>query len=146
MVAQVVQFLMACDLKASEGYCTAPTISMSTDGGYVSAALAIHDILKARPAAHIIVTGTCYSAGTIILQGATKRSSTKNSQFLIHFGAESNASKSELAHNRKVEKVMQDIMVARTGKSKTVVSRWMAAETFFMANEALEAGLIDEVV
>jgi ATP-dependent Clp protease protease subunit len=143
MQAQFMQFFLA--LRANN-YQGPIDIGFSTDGGDVSAALGIVDLVRVMPDLGVCVVGDCKSSGVLILQAAARRTATKHSQLLIHFGIETVESKAEQAHNRKIENQMRDLIAARTGKPKGTVSRWMAGESYFTADEAKEAGLIDEVV
>jgi ATP-dependent Clp protease protease subunit len=143
MQRQFMQFFLALNAK---GYSGPIDIMFSSAGGDVSAALAIYDMLKTVNDLGVKIYGECKSSGVIILQGAARRTASRHSQFLIHFGIETVESKPEQNHNRKIEQQMRDLIAARTGKPKGTVSRWMAGESYFTAEEAKEASLIDEVV
>jgi len=59
-------------------------IRLHSEGGWVSAGLAIYDLLREIPKVTITATGICASAATIALLGAQHRLATPNTHFLIH--------------------------------------------------------------
>ncbi|WP_197524913.1 ATP-dependent Clp protease proteolytic subunit [Botrimarina hoheduenensis] len=62
------------------------TLYLSTPGGWLDAAFAIVDTMRSiSPRVNVVATGGCYSAGTVILAGATgRRSATPNTLLSVH--------------------------------------------------------------
>lgn len=60
------------------------TVYVSTNGGLISAGLAIHDALLDVPKTIIIASGMCASTGTLILLAGKSRWATLNTQFIVH--------------------------------------------------------------
>jgi ATP-dependent protease ClpP protease subunit len=123
-----------------------PTIIFSTHGGDVEIALGIFDLVRKKGNVTIVANGICASAGTLILQAASRRASTPSTQFLVHFGSESAESEAERKHNKTVEEYWLQLFHKRVGGHSRKIRKWHAGETFFNAQQALKEGLIDEVV
>ena len=60
------------------------TVYVSTNGGLVSAGLAIHDALLDVPKTVVIASGMCASTGTLILLAGKSRWATPNTHFIVH--------------------------------------------------------------
>ena len=60
------------------------TVYASTNGGLVSAGLAIHDALLDVPKTVVIASGMCASTGTLILLAGKSRWATPNTHFIVH--------------------------------------------------------------
>lgn len=125
-------------------------ISLATDGGCLYTGFGIYDtiqFLKSQDViVNVVVIGKCFSAGVIILQAATKRACTTNSQFLIHYGIDSTQSDTEKKHNNAVDKRMRKLISDRVKVTKRTLNTWFKQETYFNSEEALERGLIDGVI
>lgn len=122
-------------------------ILLSSSGGEVYSAFGIVDLIENFPKpVDIIAVGHCMSAGMTILQAGTRRAATLNTHLLIHFGTETHDTKDQQKHHNSLEAKMIEQFVNRTGKSKRVVNKWISKESYFTAQEALAAGLIDEVL
>ncbi|MEO1495878.1 MAG: ATP-dependent Clp protease proteolytic subunit [Planctomycetota bacterium] len=66
---RVIRQLLYLDMANSE---VPITMHLSTPGGWLDAAFAIVDTMRSiRPPVTVIATGGCYSAGTVVLAGAT---------------------------------------------------------------------------
>ena len=60
-------------------------LHLNTDGGSLTAALALYDIMKMIDSEiYVTTTGMCASAGLIILAGGTKRFCTPHARFFYH--------------------------------------------------------------
>lgn len=129
------------------------TVRINSPGGVVTEAIAIRTALMKHPATkRIDIEGCCDSAATLIacLPGATVRMA-KGGEFMIHRcsgGAYGNADKFLSAYNSamQTDKDMADIYAERTGKTKDECLALMKAETWYGAEEAKEAGFVDEII
>lgn len=120
------------------------TFSIITDGGSLSAAFGLYNILYPLRA-DAYVPAQCHSAGTIIALSGKKRICSPYSIFLIHFGEEAARSKGERRINQIQERWMASLYQERTGQKASTVCRWLSKETFLTAEEALDIGLVTEV-
>ena len=120
-------------------------VQLCTEGGDFYIGLAIYDLLKPYSPT-IKCVGCVMSAGTIILQAAGKAVSAPSCQFMIHYGEDSNSSAGEAAHNRRMLKLMVDMMMDKVKVTRRTVKSWFNKETYFGAKKALEVGLIDEIL
>lgn len=129
------------------------TVRINSPGGVVTEAIAIRTALMKHPATkRIDIEGCCDSAATLIacLPGATVRMA-KGGEFMIHRcsgGAYGNADKFLSAYNSamQTDKDMADIYAERTGKTQDECLALMKAETWYGAEEAKEAGFVDEII
>ena len=125
------------------------TIVINSYGGEVCQALAIieeMELAKRNVRIDTYAIGACQSAGTLILQAGQTRKASKDCSLMVHFGQETNESGNEAKHNSKLTKRMKDIYQERTGKGAKTINKWLDADTYFTAEEALKAKLIDEVI
>lgn len=122
------------------------TVVLNSYGGEIVNALAMIEAMRAYSGQiRTHATGACMSAGALILQAGHVRSATPDCSLLVHFGHEENASGSQAKHNAKLTARMKQILKERTGKSPKTINKWLEADTYFTAEEALKAKLIDEV-
>ena len=96
------------------------------------------------------IEGLAASIATIIALGADEISMSQNSLFMIHnvWGGETGGAKDMRKAADLMEKMgdrLVNIYVSKTGKDEAEVRNWMDEETWFTADEALEAGFIDYV-
>ena len=133
------------------------TLYFSTHGGDTSAAYALYDVLQlVKPMeVNIVVIGNCFSAGLMILAGATNRYSTPNSMFLHHrtsFQTEqcSVGKLNELInHLSRYSEETDNLVYSRLNKKqiKALEKRIGKEEDVYLrADEALQYGLIDKVI
>ncbi|MBQ9252254.1 MAG: Clp protease ClpP [Clostridia bacterium] len=129
------------------------TVRINSPGGVVTEAIAIRTALMKHKAKKIIdIEGACDSAATLIacLPGAKVRMA-KGGEYMIHRcsgGAWGNADKLLSAYNAAIQtdNGMAEIYAERTGKSKEECLEMMTAESWFGAEEAKEAGFVDEIL
>lgn len=123
------------------------TIYLNTSGGDAYQMMEICDIIMSAQETTITVHayGTCMSAGIWILNAADVRLATPECLFLIHHGDEtSDSTQLKKLHNRMFKK-MKKMLSDKMSVSATTVGRYFSRETYMTAEEALRAGLIDEV-
>jgi ATP-dependent protease ClpP protease subunit len=131
----------------ADGILAPITFLINTDGGDVAQALAIHELISALPMpTRTHAVGACMSSGMLILQAGKVRSASPSCSLMVHFGEEMNTSGSEAKHNAEFTRRMKVLFRERTGRSAKAVNGWFDGDTFFTAEEALKAKLIDEVI
>jgi ATP-dependent Clp protease protease subunit len=126
-------------------------LRINSPGGSVFAARAIEQALrehKAKVVAHI--DGLAASAATFIAMAADEIVMAPGALFMIHkawtftYGnADDLRTEAELLS--KIDGTLADTYAARTGKDAAAVLDMMAAETWFTAQEAVDAGFADTV-
>jgi ATP-dependent Clp protease protease subunit len=131
-------------------------IQMNTPGGSVVDGLAIYDmILRKRSEGikiDIMVQGAAMSMGVIILQAATWRHATPNSQFLLHevsYGSRGHMSQQEdeLEVAKKMQDKLDDIIVRRSGMALNELKKLTRRKDYTIsAQEALDHNLIDAII
>ncbi|MBE7899915.1 ATP-dependent Clp endopeptidase proteolytic subunit ClpP [Paenibacillus polymyxa] len=127
---------------------------INSPGGSTSAGFAIYDTMQyIKPEVHTICTGFAASFGAILLLAGAKgkRSALPNSEIMIHQphgGAQGQASDIAISAKRILwtrEKATR-ITAERTGQPLEKVEKDMDRDFFMSAQEALEYGIIDQVI
>ena len=128
------------------------TVCINSHGGDTHIALGIYDLLRACPRKTVgIVVGTAQSSASLILQGCTKRYMTAHSTLMLHrsrinvCGSVENVQASVEVFRRQDEQFYA--IYAEKTKKNVILIRGMAHRDLHLtANEAVEAGLADEVL
>lgn len=123
-------------------------------GGVISAGLAIYDTMQLiRPAVSTICMGMAASMGTVLLcSGAKgKRFALPNSTIHIHQamgGAQGQAADIEIQAREilRLQDIIRNIVVKNTGQTLEKVTHDMDRDYFMNAQQAVEYGLIDEIL
>lgn len=142
------------ELDASDGDIR---VVLSSDGGDEDCGYAIHDALSmCRNRVVAEVFGGAFSIAAIILQAADRRLMAPNARFMIHNGA--------VAIEHDDGKVQQDYLIENAERIKKdnqryysilsiasqhppeTIEAWCRDETYFDAQEAVDAGFADEVM
>lgn len=127
---------------------------INTPGGSVTAGLAIFDTMQyVRCPVSTICLGQAASMGAVLLAAGTsdKRFALPNSRVLIHQplgGVSGQASDIEI-HAREILKLkdtLNEILSRTTGQPMEKIRNDTERDYYMGANEALEYGLIDEVI
>jgi ATP-dependent Clp protease, protease subunit len=132
-------------------------ILLNCQGGSVGHGLAIYDIIRSLTCpVHTTVTGHAYSMGAWILQAADVRRMTKHSSLMIHDGDSTVSGRSQDAKNwytfyEQQDDVCVNILLERIREKnpnfpKAKLVKMLKQDTILWAPEALELGLIDEIV
>ena len=129
------------------------TVRINSPGGVVTEAIAIRTELMKHKAKKIIdIEGCCDSAATLIacLPGARVRMA-KGGEYMIHrcsamAWGHADALLSAYNSATQTDKDMAGIYAERTGKSEDECMELMKAETWYGAEEAKEAGFVDELI
>lgn len=126
-------------------------LHISSLGGNVDDALAIHDALKSSKAVVVAeLTGFVASAATIVALAADNVKMSENAFFLIHkpwVYAEGNSDtlRSEADNLDTIEAAIVNIYKGKTGKSTSELKKLMQQERWLSAKEAKELGFVDVI-
>lgn len=127
---------------------------INSPGGVVTAGMAIYDTMQfIRSDVSTICVGLAASMGAHLLTAGVKgkRKALPNSEIMIHQpsgGARGQATDMEiqLAQMQKTKQRLSEIFAQRTGQPLDKVIADMERDNFMSAQEALEYGIIDEIV
>lgn len=127
-------------------------VYINTLGGGIGEGLAILNFLR-RHSAHVTteVTGYALSMGSIILLAGDQRLAASNTLMMIHRaqgGAYGDAK--DMAKEAKILEKHEQVLIGEyvrvMGAPEEEIQEMLNEETWFTAEEALEAGLISEIV
>ena len=129
---------------------------INSPGGVVTAGMAIYDTMQfIKPDVSTIVMGQACSMGSLLATAGTpgKRMILPNARHMIHQpsgGAGGQATDMEIQVNEilKMKKTLTQIYVDHNSKAKTFeeLSKDMERDNFMSAQEAVEYGLVDEII
>lgn len=127
---------------------------INSPGGVVTAGLAIYDTMRyIRPDVSTVCIGQAASMGSLLLCCGTKgkRYALPNSRIMMHQpsgGAQGQASDIEIQAREilKLRERLNQIYVDHTGQPLKVIEAAVERDRFMSPQEALDFGLIDEVV
>ena len=127
---------------------------INSPGGYVTAGLAVYDTMQyIRPPVYTMVVGQAASMGAILLAAGEKghRYALPNSRIMVHQpsgGYQGQAADIE-RHARDIiatKERLNNIFVRHTGQKLEVIDEALDRDNFMTPKEALEFGIIDEVM
>jgi ATP-dependent Clp protease protease subunit len=127
---------------------------INSPGGVVDAGLAIYDTVQfVKPDVSTVCVGQAASMGALILAGGAKgkRYSLPHARMMIHQplgGFQGQASDIDI-HAKEILRVrerLNKILVKHTGQSMKKIQQDTDRDYFMEAGEAMEFGLIDEVI
>jgi ATP-dependent Clp protease protease subunit len=127
---------------------------LNSPGGLITSGLAIYDTMQyVRPDVSTICIGQAASMAAVLLSAGTKgkRFALPNARLMIHQplgGAQGQATDIEIAAkeiNRNRE-LIEQILVKHTGQKRATIHRDADRDFYMSANEAVEYGLVDEVL
>lgn len=127
---------------------------INSPGGSVSAGLAIYDTMQyIKCDVSTICIGMAASMGAFLLAGGAKgkRLALPNAEIMIHQpsgGAKGQATEIQIAAENilKTKKKLNEILAANTGKPYDVIATDTERDHYMSAQEAMEYGLIDNVI
>ncbi|MEN0109595.1 MAG: ATP-dependent Clp protease proteolytic subunit [Planctomycetota bacterium] len=121
-------------------------LRIATSGGWTDSAFAIVDTMRAiAPPVNVTAIGGCYSAGTVVLAGATgERAATPNALLSVHVNDYARPDDEYDADVRELERFRR-IYLRHTG----VPPEWFETpgdnQYYLSAEQALGLGLIDRI-
>ena len=129
-------------------------VYINSPGGDVIAGLGIYDTMKyIKPDVSTICVGLAASMGAILLVGGTKgkRYALKNSEIMIHqvsSGTSGQATDMEIhvKNTLRLKKLLNEILSENTGQPIEKVSQDTERDYFMNTKEALEYGIIDDII
>lgn len=127
---------------------------INSPGGMVTAGLAIYDTMQyIKCDVSTICIGMAASMGAFLLAGGAKgkRLALPNAEIMIHQpsgGAKGQATEIQIAAENilKTKKKLNEILSANTGKPYDVIAADTERDHYMSAQEAMEYGLIDNVI
>lgn len=126
-------------------------VHLNSPGGDAWDGIAIYNTLRDHPATvHVVVDGIAASAASVIAMAGDTVRMNRGAQLMIHDAwglVVGNASDMTDAARMfdKLSDAMAGIYAARAGGTTTVWREAMAAESWYSAQEAVDAGLADEL-
>ncbi len=130
------------------------SLYINSPGGVITAGMAIYDTMQfIKPDVSTICMGQAASMGAFLLTAGAKgkRFALPNSRVMIHQplgGFQGQATDIDI-HAREVLKLrdqLNALMAKHTGQPKERIEQDTDRDNFFSAEEAMEYGLIDEVI
>lgn len=123
-------------------------------GGWVSAGMAIYDTMQyIKPNVSTVCIGMAASMGAVLLAAGTKgkRFALPNAEIMLHqvLGeAAGEAAKIEIAAKQilKIRENLNKILAKHTGQSLEKITKDTDRDFYLTSQEALEYGIIDEVL
>ena len=127
---------------------------INSPGGSVTAGLAIYDTMQLiEPEISTYCLGQAASMGAVLLAGGTKgkRFALPHARVMIHQpwgGAQGTAMDMEIHVKEilKMKSTLEEILAKHSGKSSKEVNKACERDNFMSPKEALDFGLIDQVV
>ena len=127
---------------------------INSPGGMVTAGLAIYDTMQyIKSDVSTICIAMAASMGAFLLAGGAKgkRLALPNAEIMIHQpsgGAKGQATEIQIAAENilKTKKKLNEILAANTGKPYDVIAADTERDHYMSAQEAMEYGLIDNVI
>ena len=127
---------------------------INSPGGVVTAGRAIYDTMQyIKCDVSTICIGMAASMGAFLLAGGAKgkRLALPNAEIMIHQpsgGAKGQATEIQIAAENilKTKKKLNEILAANTGKPYDVIAADTERDHYMSAQEAMEYGLIDNVI
>jgi ATP-dependent Clp endopeptidase proteolytic subunit ClpP len=127
-------------------------VRINSGGGFVHEGLAIHTALAQYPdRVTVTVDGIAASMASAVAMAGDQIRMAENALLMVHdpwSGAIGNSEelRKEAETLDKIRDSLVGIYARRTGADRETVTAWMNAETWFDAEDALAAGLADEIL
>lgn len=126
-------------------------LRVNSPGGSVFAARAMEQALRAHKGKVVVhIDGLAASAATFVSMAGDEIVMSRGAMFMIHkawTGMWGNAEdlRKEADLLDKIDGTLAETYADKTGKDIAAITEWMAAETWFTAQEALEAGFATSI-
>lgn len=143
--------LLAHDIAEMDGMVDTVTLHINSPGGNVFDGLSIVSaLLSAKAYISVVVDGIAASMAAVIAVCGDEVSMQDFGKLMIHDpyyldSGKENLSKKELKALGSITDTLQRIL-SRRGCDRDKIAKLMREETWFSAEEALEAGLIDRII
>lgn len=127
------------------------TVRINSPGGAVDDAVAIHSLLREHPAHKVVkVDGVAASAATIIAMAGDRIEMADGAKMMIHNPwtiavGDYRELRAAADIAEQYAKSAAQMYVARTGRTMREVIAAMDAETYYLAEDAVDFGLADSV-
>jgi ATP-dependent Clp protease protease subunit len=131
------------------------SLYINSPGGDVYSGLAIYDTMQfVKPDVRTMCVGIAMSIGAVLLAGGAKgkRTSLPNGKILIHqlwtpgFGGQASDVEIRAREAIAMKRRLEEILAEKTGQPLERIARDTERDNFMTPREALEYGLIDEVI
>jgi ATP-dependent Clp protease, protease subunit len=131
------------------------SLYINSPGGDVYSGLAIYDTMQfVKPDVRTMCVGIAMSIGAVLLAGGTKgkRSSLPNGKILIHqlwtpgFGGQASDVEIRAREAISMKRRLEELLAEKTGQPLERVGKDTERDYFMTPREALDYGLIDEIV
>jgi ATP-dependent Clp protease protease subunit len=127
---------------------------INSPGGVVTSGLAIYDTMQyIRPKVSTVCIGQAASMGSLLLSAGAegKRYALPNARVMVHQpsgGAQGQATDIEIQAREilAIKERLNQIYVKHTGKDIKVIQEALERDRFMTAEDALDFGIIDEIV
>ncbi|MBA2360650.1 MAG: ATP-dependent Clp endopeptidase proteolytic subunit ClpP [Actinobacteria bacterium] len=128
---------------------------VNSPGGDVYAGLAVYDTMQfVKPDIQTICVGIAMSMGAVLLAGGTKgkRMALPNAKILIHqvwtggFGGQATDIEIRARETLNLKRRLEEILADHTGQDLEKVSRDTDRDYFMTTQEALDYGIIDNII
>ncbi len=127
---------------------------INSPGGSVTAGLAIYDTMQfVKPPVSTLCVGQAASMGAVLLAAGTKgkRYSLPHSRIMIHqlsggFQGQATDIDIQAREALRLREILNNILMAHTGQPLKRIEKDTERDTFMGAAQAVEYGLIDEVI
>lgn len=126
-------------------------VRINSPGGDAFDGLAIYNALRQRGGVEVVIDGVAASAASYVALAGARVRIQESAMMMVHNAwTLAVGDRHELLQTatvlEKLDGQMAGIYAAFTGRDLAAVSAWMDAETWFTSAEALEAGLVHEVL
>lgn len=127
-------------------------LHINSDGGGIFDGFAGMDaILKCKTPIITVIDGCCASAGTFLSLAGSHRQMNKHAHILIHqlssgFWGKYGEIKDEMKNLNKFMDMMRAVYIEKTKLSEEKINEILEHDIWFTAEEALNYGLIDEII
>ena len=130
------------------------SIYINSPGGVVSAGLAIYNTMQfIKPDVSTLCVGMAASAASLLLTAGAKgkRRALPNATVMIHqvlggFQGQNSDIQIHAQETLRVSSVVNDVLVKHSGQPLEIIERDTDRDNFMTADQAIEYGLIDEIV
>ena len=127
-------------------------IEINSPGGYIYPASEIYTaLMQHKGNVNVTITGRAASAASVIAMAGTHVAMSPTAQIMIHnVSAAGSGDYRDFEHYaeqlKKSNNTIANAYMLKTGKTREEILRLMDYETWFTPEEAIECGLIDEIM